>query len=538
MSKRGIKSNSFQIAILAFCLCMPCFYAFQAQAQVVINRPVPGGVTSEFGLRTLGGVTRGHRGTDYSAAEGTLVSITPGYLGTPSYRPNNGAAGRTVDLNYDCGVRVRHFHLSSYNAGPPPEIRSGSSGASGDGSYAPHLHFEIHIDGQPVDPEAAYGLDLCDDTIAECLKEDGRQRLAGAIPRGEDQDVCGGGGAPYNGPPPLTPPPDTGTVPPHDDSSSSRPPITPPTHSPPVGGGGPEDGVGPPAGGPVLWDDSEYITGSLTTNACDVEVFVVMRGRAAMEAQEDVVTSEITIHRPDSVMEYTCLDQFMGYTAERADRLFSGTTDWLLRIFPLTVGTPTFVIVHLDPTSLDQVLEDTVVAAIDDYVDEQFPLDFLGDTASGLDSNISSSIGGASYSCDRMNRVWEVAKCENFADTNFFTGPTPFYTFNEMIPNTNDPRTQYNSCNDTGLFPVDIEVMTNAGFAYHGFNPPVLISGDNIHDYVDPAVCTGLEPIPTGVQVVKIERFGEPTENIIEYEEHFCPNPGCYFDHTTSTCSK
>lgn len=521
--------------LLLFMLLIPLFYVAPASAQVQILRPVPGALTSGMGPRW----GRNHNGSDYSAGVGTPITITPGYIGAPDYRGLDGnGAGRRLHLNYNCGVRVSFFHLSSYSPGPPIAAFTGDSGASGDGSYAPHLHIEIRIDGQVIEPEAAYGLDLCDSTIAECLKQDGRQRVNGAIPRGEQMGVCGGGGTPYSGPPPLTPG-ENGTEPLDSDGDASlaRPPITPPTYTPPTLSGGPEDDVGPPPGGPVLWDTTEYLVGNLSDNACNLDVFVAMRGRAAMEAQEDIVASEMVVHRPDSVMEYTCLDQYMGFTAERADTFFSARTNWQGTTIALWDGTDVAINVFLDPTSLDQILEETVVRSIFDYVSQQFPLAFLGDTSGGLDSSISNTIGGASYTCTTMSDVWLIAKCENFADSRYFTGPGPFYTFNEMIPNTNDPRTQYNACNDTGLMDVDIQAMTNAGFAYFGNNPATL-PGINIHDYVDPAVCTGLEPIQTGINVLYFDDFSLPTEVAVEYEEYFCPNPGCYYDHTSGTCSK
>lgn len=534
-NRRILKAFVFICFVQMFCMA----HTSSVLAEVKIERPVPGAVTSDFKLRTMGGVTRAHKGTDYSCATGTSAKVTSGYKSL-DYRPLDGnAAGRRLHVHYDCGVKVSYFHLSSYSAGPPPDPKCGSSGSKGDGSYDPHLHFEIRIDGQPVDPEAAYGLDLCDATIASCLKTDGAKRLSGAIAGGKDQGVCGAGEEPYTGPDPVNPSDveDTGTVPVDDDSSSSRPPIAAPSYPPPTNSGGLETGVGPDPGGTVLWDDSEYLVGDMTTNACDSEIFVVMRGRAAMEAQEDIITSEIVIHRPDSVLEYTCADQWIGYTAEKAGPLFSETNKWVNRTIPLSVGGSVMISVHLDPTSLDQVLEDTVIKTIYDYVENQFPLDYLGDTATGMDSNISDTIGGATYTCTMMKDIWQVAKCENFGDTDFFVGAGPFYTYNELIPKTSDPRVQYNQCNDTGLQQIDKDVMTNKNLQYHGYSAAALY-GKNIHDYVDPANCTGLEPIPTGVHVVQVKDYGGSGEDITEYEEHFCANPGCYYDHTNDKCSK
>jgi hypothetical protein len=136
-----------------------------------------------------------------------------------------------------------------------------------------------------------------------------------------------------------------------------------------------------------------------------------------------------------------------------------------------------------------------------------------------------------------MQDVYQAAKCENFSQV--FIGPGGIFpSFHEMVPSSNDPRVQFETCSDTGLFDTDIDVMRNDDFLYFGFEPAVLPSGDNINSYTDPSVCTGLPPISTGINVVITENFGEPTEVITEYSEHFCANPGCYYDHTTATCTK
>ncbi len=520
----------FLVAISSFLLTF-VISTSTSYAQVIPPH-VSGAQTDCFRFRGSHPVTgrpRQHTGHDYGTASGTVIAVPPGYTNHSGLLSQPSGAGNYVTFTYPNGVQTTYMHLQ--DVGFNASAGTITTGATG-GVTGPHLHYRIRIDGVAVDPEEAVGLDLSDPAIRQCLKDDAAYRLTETTcqPRG----TCGSGGTPPDLPATLTPPSTSGPAGNHYAPSGSRPEIVPPTYTPPSLSGGPENGVGPPPGGPVLWDATEIMMGAVSENACDPEVYVVMRGRAAMEAQEDIVASEMVIHRPDSVMEYTCLDEFIGFTAERADTFFSGRNTWSSSgsrgNIALSNGTNVGINVFLDPTSLDQILEETVVASIFNYVSQQFPLTFLGDTSGGLDGTVSPTIGGATYTCSAMNNVWQIAKCENFADPRFFTGPGPFYTYNEMIPNTNDPRTQYSACNDTGLYDVDIEVMTNAGLAYHG-SVPATLPGIDINDYVNPSeVCTGLAPISTGVNVVNIINFGQAGEIIQEYEEHFCANPSCYYD--------
>ena len=113
---------------------------------------------SGFGLRKppTEGASSNHMGQDIGMDEGTpVVSILPGTVvftvsGAPHYK-----AGRYVNIDHGGGVMSRYLHASQVlvkvgdkvNQGQPV-ILSGDTGVS----TRPHLHFEVHVDGMPVNP--------------------------------------------------------------------------------------------------------------------------------------------------------------------------------------------------------------------------------------------------------------------------------------------------------------------------------------------------------------------------------------------------
>lgn len=74
---------------------------------------------------------------------------------------DQGAYGLTVVLEHDNGVRTRYAHLSALQVQPGQEIARGTVvGRVGQSGRAtgPHLHFEVLVNGQRVDPTLATGV--------------------------------------------------------------------------------------------------------------------------------------------------------------------------------------------------------------------------------------------------------------------------------------------------------------------------------------------------------------------------------------------
>jgi murein DD-endopeptidase MepM/ murein hydrolase activator NlpD len=124
-------------------------------APASVGLPLTGGVSSSFGWRAdpFTGESRFHRGLDLRAAYGTEVPAAD--RGTVVFAGERGTYGTLVVLRHESGVETRYAHLSAaavregdrVDAGTPVG-RVGSSGRSA----APHLHFEVLVNGKRVDP--------------------------------------------------------------------------------------------------------------------------------------------------------------------------------------------------------------------------------------------------------------------------------------------------------------------------------------------------------------------------------------------------
>ncbi|MGE5508478.1 MAG: M23 family metallopeptidase [Chitinophagales bacterium] len=116
--------------------------------------PVQGPVTEPFGYRRhpISRLLGPHEGIDLAVASGTPVcAAAPGRV-TAVFRGLTG--GLTVELAHD-GFTTRYLHLSSAKVKVGETVNAGAlialAGATGVAT-GPHLHFEVRMDGRPVDP--------------------------------------------------------------------------------------------------------------------------------------------------------------------------------------------------------------------------------------------------------------------------------------------------------------------------------------------------------------------------------------------------
>ncbi len=124
-------------------------FGYQDRLNQMFVRPVEGRISSPFGPRW----GRHHDGKDYAVPIGTPVKAAGG--GRVVYVGWSSGYGNTVIIEHQQGMRTLYAHLNSFNVSSGQRVnrgqviaRSGNTGRS----TGPHLHFEVRVNGRPVDP--------------------------------------------------------------------------------------------------------------------------------------------------------------------------------------------------------------------------------------------------------------------------------------------------------------------------------------------------------------------------------------------------
>ena len=122
-----------------------------------LGKPLEGPLvtTSPFGVRLdpfLGRLAT-HPGNDFRASYGEAVFATAtGRVASAGY---DGGYGNMVEIDHGDGLATRYAHLSEIAVKVGQFVSAGAVvghvGTTGR-STGPHLHYEVRIDGQPVDP--------------------------------------------------------------------------------------------------------------------------------------------------------------------------------------------------------------------------------------------------------------------------------------------------------------------------------------------------------------------------------------------------
>ncbi|WP_353119201.1 M23 family metallopeptidase [Myroides odoratus] len=103
-----------------------------------------------------------HSGMDFSVNIGTPIYATGDGKVT---RANNQLSGygNLIEVEHGYGYQTRYAHLSKYNVKPGQTVKRGDiigyAGSTGRSS-GPHLHYEVHYKGNPVNPLNYYYGDI------------------------------------------------------------------------------------------------------------------------------------------------------------------------------------------------------------------------------------------------------------------------------------------------------------------------------------------------------------------------------------------
>jgi len=149
--------------------------------------PVEGArLSSVFGQRKhpIYGNMRMHTGVDYAAAAGTPIAATaPGRVSFIGWRSGY---GRVVEIAHGSDTMTRYAHLSAVPEGLAVGNRVvagetiGQVGETGTAT-APNLHYEVRVDGRPIDPlgeELLASAENFDTADATEILEETRTRFA------------------------------------------------------------------------------------------------------------------------------------------------------------------------------------------------------------------------------------------------------------------------------------------------------------------------------------------------------------------------
>ncbi|GAA5115210.1 murein DD-endopeptidase MepM [Orbus sasakiae] len=116
-------------------------------------------VSSPFNPRRLHPVTRKiapHNGVDFAVSRGTpVLSVGEGEVVIAKY---SGSAGNFIAIRHGRQYTTKYMHLDKILVKAGQQVKKGDKiGLSGNTgrSTGPHLHYELHIDGKPVNPLTA-----------------------------------------------------------------------------------------------------------------------------------------------------------------------------------------------------------------------------------------------------------------------------------------------------------------------------------------------------------------------------------------------
>jgi murein DD-endopeptidase MepM/ murein hydrolase activator NlpD len=151
---KAMKALPVCVAALLAALCVAA--PAPAVAGAHLQHPVRGAIYSGFGYRKnpLLNTTRAHLGVDYSGRIGERIRAAG--PGTVVVAGREGGYGRYVRIDHGHGLQTAYAHLGRIAIRRGERVRKGqvigTVGLTGVSSPPPHLHFEVHLHNQTVNP--------------------------------------------------------------------------------------------------------------------------------------------------------------------------------------------------------------------------------------------------------------------------------------------------------------------------------------------------------------------------------------------------
>ena len=118
--------------------------------------PVDGPISSNFGARTIEGSYEYHPGIDIAVPEGTPIRASlSGTVAFTEPEASSGGYGNFTCIDHGGGLSTCYAHQSAFAVSAGQQVQQGEViGYSGCTGYClgPHVHFEVRINGEVVDP--------------------------------------------------------------------------------------------------------------------------------------------------------------------------------------------------------------------------------------------------------------------------------------------------------------------------------------------------------------------------------------------------
>lgn len=130
-------------------------------------------IASGFGMRIhpIYGIAKMHNGLDFTAPQGTPIYATGDGIVTTAGAGTG--TGNQVIINHGFGYETQYMHMARIKASAGKRVKRGEVigwvGNTG-ASTGPHCHYEVHINGSPVDPVYFFFNDLTPAEYEEVLK--------------------------------------------------------------------------------------------------------------------------------------------------------------------------------------------------------------------------------------------------------------------------------------------------------------------------------------------------------------------------------
>lgn len=254
--------------------------------------------------------------------------------------------------------------------------------------------------------------------------------------------------------------------------------------------------------------------------SCDPKYWDSLKAKAWTEAEREIEQNQNYIYKADSVLQYTCFDQFVGVLGAQAVNLFSESTMW---------GA-------INGPNMGQALQNLVGTSLQTYLANNFKDNYLGDFSSAK----YAATAGGTYNCAEMAKVWTAAKCQDIANASTANDKANTAANTDFFYLSTYNGKEYRQYPASAVCTAAQGWAATYATAMNTDNHYPKEKFDVYANFFKPTSCTGgaagtpLPPsIPTGVSVV---RSTGDNGGKTGYPEIVCVAPGCASNDTGTAC--